>query len=88
MAAEMPDCTRDPLCSNPICDTSLSPEARVRGLISNFTLAEKAANLLNGSPGVSRLGLPPYQWWSEALHGVAGSPGVVCSQWTVLLRVS
>ena len=28
------------------------------------------------SPGVPRLGLPGYQWWSEALHGVAESPGV------------
>ena len=25
---------------------------------------------------MSRLGLPPYQWWQEALHGVASSPGV------------
>src|SRR3569833_4409735 len=28
------------------------------------------------SPGAPRIGLPPYEWWSEALHGVAGSPGV------------
>jgi beta-D-xylosidase 4 len=26
--------------------------------------------------GSARLGLPPYEWWSEALHGVASSPGV------------
>ena len=26
--------------------------------------------------GAPRLGLPPYSWWNEALHGVAGSPGV------------
>jgi len=41
-----------------------------------MTLDEKAANLQNGAAGVARLGLPSYQWWSEALHGVAGSPGV------------
>ena len=29
------------------------------------------------SKGAPRLGLPPYAWWSEGLHGVAGSPGVV-----------
>jgi xylan 1,4-beta-xylosidase len=41
-----------------------------------MTLAEKAANMMNAAPGVARLGLPAYNWWSEALHGVAGSPGV------------
>ena len=41
-----------------------------------MTVEEKVARLQNGSPGVARLGLPAYQWWSEALHGVAGSPGV------------
>ncbi|KAL7783416.1 glycoside hydrolase family 3 protein [Trichoderma ceciliae] len=72
----LPDCTTDPLCSNPICNTSLSVKQRVDGLISGMTLAEKASNLLNSAPGVARLGLPGYEWWSEALHGVAGSPAV------------
>lgn len=31
---------------------------------------------VSDTPGVPRLGLAPYEWWSEALHGVAGSPGV------------
>ena len=30
----------------------------------------------SNSTGAPRIGLPPYEWWSEALHGVAGSPGV------------
>ena len=30
----------------------------------------------SNAQGSSRLGLPPYEWWSEALHGVAASPGV------------
>lgn len=41
-----------------------------------MNVSEKVSRLQNGSPGVARLGLPAYQWWSEALHGVAGSPGV------------
>ena len=41
-----------------------------------MNVSEKVLRLQNGSPGVPRLGLPAYQWWSEALHGVAGSPGV------------
>ncbi|KAH8882066.1 glycoside hydrolase [Thozetella sp. PMI_491] len=69
-------CARDPLCSNPICNSSLSTEERVAGLINQLTLPEKAANMMNGALGVPRLGLPPYQWWNEALHGVGGSPGV------------
>ncbi|KAM0260883.1 hypothetical protein ACHAQJ_002501 [Trichoderma viride] len=41
-----------------------------------MTLAEKTSNLVNSASGVPRLGLPGYEWWSEALHGVAGSPAV------------
>lgn len=71
-----PNCTVDPLCSNPVCDTSLDPLTRAKGLVDAMTFAEKVQNTQNGSPGAPRLGLPAYQWWSEALHGVAGSPGV------------
>ncbi len=45
-------------------------------LVAAFTTEEKVANTGDKSPGVPRLGLPPYEWWSEALHGVARSPGV------------
>ena len=41
-----------------------------------MTTAEKIANLINTAPGVPRIGLPPYEWWSEALHGIADCPGV------------
>lgn len=71
-----PDCMDGPLAGNPVCDTSLSPSARAAALISNLTLAEKVVLLQNRSPGVARIGLPSYNWWGEALHGVAGAPGV------------
>ncbi|KAI9146875.1 putative exo-1,4-beta-xylosidase bxlB [Paramyrothecium foliicola] len=70
-----PDCNRDPLCSNPVCDTSLSPKERATGLINAFTIDEKLANRVNGAAGALRLGLLPYQWWNEALHGLAQSHG-------------
>ncbi|KAL6818094.1 glycoside hydrolase family 3 protein [Trichoderma sp. SZMC 28013] len=71
-----PDCSQPPLSQNGICDTSLSTEARAAALVAELTLDEKAANLVNNAPGVERLGLPPYEWWNEALHGLAGvSPG-------------
>ena len=41
-----------------------------------MNVTEKVSRLQNSSPGVDRLGLPAYEWWSEALHGVAYSPGV------------
>jgi beta-D-xylosidase 4 len=37
---------------------------------------EKLDNLVSKAKGVSRLGLPAYNWWGEALHGVAGAPGI------------
>ncbi|KAH7304755.1 glycosyl hydrolase family 3 N terminal domain-containing protein [Stachybotrys elegans] len=70
-----PDCTTDPLCSNAVCDTSLPHHLRAHALISLFNLTEKLNNYVNTAPGVPRLGLRPYEWWNEALHGLADSPG-------------
>lgn len=74
--AVKPNCTADPLCSNPVCNAALDPLTRAKGLVDAMTFDEKVQNTQNGSPGSARLGLPGYQWWSEALHGVASSPGV------------
>ncbi|KAJ7644322.1 glycoside hydrolase family 3 protein [Roridomyces roridus] len=73
---QFPDCVNGPLANTTVCDTSATPTARAKALVAMFTTAEMISNTDNGTPGVPRLGLPPYQWWSEALHGVAGSPGV------------
>jgi beta-glucosidase len=51
-------------------DPSLSPEQRAADLVHRMTLAEKATQMQNNSAAVSRLNIPAYQWWSEALHGV------------------
>ncbi|KAJ3563996.1 hypothetical protein NP233_g8584 [Leucocoprinus birnbaumii] len=71
-----PDCANGPLKDTVVCDTSKNALIRARALIQMFTIEELTRNADNLSPGVPRLGVPPYQWWSEALHGVAGSPGV------------
>ncbi|KAH9924718.1 beta-xylosidase [Fomitopsis serialis] len=78
--AAFPDCVNGPLANNTVCDTSATPLARATALISLFTLEEKINNTGNAAPGVPRLGLPAYQWWQEALHGVASSPGVNFSE--------
>ncbi|XP_042485812.1 beta-D-xylosidase 3-like isoform X2 [Macadamia integrifolia] len=53
------------------CDKLIPYEIRAKDLIDRMTLAEKMKQMGDQSPGVSRLGLPPYKWWSEILHGVA-----------------
>ncbi len=55
----------------PFQNMSLSTEERVSDLISRMTLKEKADQLLYTAPAVPRLGIPSYNWWNEALHGVA-----------------
>src|SRR5579872_2693443 len=46
-------------------------EQRVKDLISRMTLEEKAAQVGHTAPAIPRLGVPPYNWWNEGLHGVA-----------------
>ena len=41
------------------------------GLVSRMTLEEKASQLRFDAPAVERLGIPEYNWWNEALHGIA-----------------
>lgn len=55
----------------PYQDKSLSPEQRAADLLSRLTLEEKASLCLNTSPAIPRLGIKGYNWWNEALHGVA-----------------
>ena len=49
----------------------LSRETRINDLINRMTLEEKISQLTNASPAIDRLGIPEYEWWNEALHGVA-----------------
>src|SRR5580698_588512 len=52
-------------------DTSLPPEQRAADLVHRMTLEEKASQLVNQARAIPRLNIPAYDWWSEALHGVA-----------------
>lgn len=54
-------------------DKSKPVEQRVKDLISKMTLEEKATQLRYNSPAIPRLGIPIYNWWGEALHGVGRS---------------
>ena len=55
----------------PYKDLSLSPQQRAADLVHRMTLQEKASQLVNQARAIPRLGIPAYDWWSEALHGVA-----------------
>lgn len=58
--------------SKPIyLDPSYSPEERAKDLVSRMTVEEKASQLRFDAPAVERLGVPEYNYWNEALHGVA-----------------
>lgn len=52
-------------------DLERSFEARASDLVARMTLEEKVAQLGNDAPAIPRLGIGAYEWWNEALHGVA-----------------
>ena len=54
-------------------DPSKPVAVRVDDLISRMTLEEKASQLVNQARAIPRLQVPEYDWWSEALHGVANA---------------
>ena len=49
----------------------MSPQERAADLCSRLTLEEKSLLMMDNSPAIPRLDIPQFQWWSEALHGVA-----------------
>jgi len=55
----------------PFRNPSLSIEERVNDLVSRMTLQEKVSQLVHTASSIPRLGVPAYNWWNEALHGVA-----------------
>ncbi len=54
----------------PYQNPNLSAEARANDLLSRLTLEEKTKLMMDTSPAIARLGIPQFQWWNEALHGV------------------
>ena len=52
-------------------DESRDFAERARDLVSRMTLEEKVTQMVFTAPAIPRLGVPSYNWWNEALHGVA-----------------
>jgi beta-glucosidase len=55
----------------PYLNPALAPEARAKDIVSRMTLEEKVSQMQDVAPAIQRLGVPAYNWWNEALHGVA-----------------
>lgn len=55
----------------PFQNPDLSTEERVNDLLGRLTPEEKVSQMMHKTPAIERLGIPAYDWWNEALHGVA-----------------
>ena len=59
------------------CNRKLSVRERAKDVVGRLSLDEKVAQLVNTAPPIPRLGMPAYEWWSEALHGLGyAGPGI------------
>ena len=54
----------------PYQNPNLTPEQRAEDLCKRLTIHEKAKLMMDRSPEIKRLGIPQFEWWNEALHGV------------------
>ena len=59
----------------PYQNSSLTFQERAKDLVGRLTLEEKISLMMDASPAIERLGIPKYNWWNEALHGV-GRAGI------------
>ena len=54
----------------PYQNPNLTASQRADDLLSRLTLEEKVSLMMDTSPAIPRLGIPQFQWWNEALHGI------------------
>jgi beta-glucosidase len=59
---------------------SLPTEQRAADLVKQMTVEEKVLQMQSTAPAISRLGIPAYTWWNEALHGVVRGRATVFPQ--------
>jgi beta-glucosidase len=52
-------------------DKNMAYRKRAKDLVAQMTLEEKVSQTLHSAPAIERLGIKAYNWWNEALHGVA-----------------
>lgn len=64
----------------PFQNPRVSVDKRVENLISLLTPEEKIGLMINGSISIDRLGIPAYNWWNEACHGICYTGATVYPQ--------
>jgi len=69
-------CSSGLLAQLPYQNPNLSSDERAADLISRLTIAEKASLMCDQSVAIPRLGIKKFNWWSEALHGLANNSNV------------
>jgi beta-glucosidase len=70
-ASFLPACAQTPAAALGYLNPQLSPEARAHDLVSRLTLEEKVSQMGSAAAAIPRLHVPAYNYWNEALHGVA-----------------
>jgi len=69
-----------PSSTAPYQDPKLEPQRRAADLVGRMTLEEKVLQMQSTAPAIERLGVPAYNWWNEALHGVMQGRATVFPQ--------
>ena len=64
----------------PFYDPKLPVQKRVEDIVSRLTIEEKVVLMQMASPSIPRLGIAPYHWWTEALHGMTHDLSTVFPQ--------
>jgi beta-glucosidase len=59
------------LAQTPYLNPDLPAERRAADIVARMTLDERVLQMQNNAPAIPRLNIPAYEWWNEALHGVA-----------------
>ena len=72
----------------PYQNPNLTAEQRADDLLGRLTLEEKAKLMMDTSPAIPRLGIPAFQWWNEALHGIGRNGFVTVFPITTMMAAS
>ena len=72
----------------PYQNPALKAEQRADDLLDRLTLEEKAKLMMDVSPAIPRLGIPAFQWWNEALHGIGRNGFVTVFPITTMMAAS
>ena len=70
LCATMASAQTNQISGFPFQNPTLTAEQRAEDLLGRLTLEEKARLMMDSSPAIERLGIPQFEWWNEALHGV------------------